>query len=201
MFNNTCCVGYNTRLVLNSSDVNLVVVSLAILYCLVSVAVSTVKSTPAHTDGQLTACAGDQISLTCTRDSDLSSGSSQWIASVPINCSAVIFHLSPITVEDCAPFIFQDISEVVSPPITNLSSTAVAIASTSMSGAVVSCFAGRDLRLARQVGSDITLCIPGELHQYKFIIHLMISVMCSSSLVINVSMSTCIDWCRNISMT
>ena len=58
--------------------------------------------------------------------------------------------------------MFQNVTEV-GPQIVNiLSSTAVATAKASLSGAVVQCSTSRIAIISRQIGPSITLCIRGK---------------------------------------
>ena len=58
--------------------------------------------------------------------------------------------------------MFRDVTKILSGPITNLSSTAVATANASMSGAVVQCFTSQIVDFATEIGPNSTLCIPGK---------------------------------------
>ena len=118
-------------------------------------AVNSLESNPAHDRDVLTADVGDQISLACIHENNLTS-ITLWVISPPVNCAtAVIFTISA-TIPDCNGFSFEVVTRA-SP----FSSTAVATASASMTGAVVQC---RDNTGAmfNQIGRDITLCIIGE---------------------------------------
>ena len=120
------------------------------------------ESSPVNINGKLTACVGDQISLTCSRNIDLGSAVTRWtITSPTIPCDSVINHISPVSIGHCGPFVFQDVTDI-SGPIINLSSTAVATANVSMSGAVVQCFTSQIVLVANEIGPNITLCIPGK---------------------------------------
>ena len=113
-----------------------------------------IESTPAHVGGVLTACAGDQISLTCSHD-NLNSGVTSWLFYQPVDCTEVIDHAPPISTDPCGPFTFQDVSILA--PDAVLSSTAVATANTSMTSTVVECRDSAGI-LYDQVG-NISLCI------------------------------------------
>ena len=129
-----------------------------------NIALNSLESTPAHINGQLSACVGEQMSFTCNRDFGLESLSTRWIVSSPtIPCDSLINHLSPISIQPCDAFMFQDVTEVAgSQPVINLSNTAIATANASMSGAVVQCSTSKIPQVSRQVGLNITLCIPGK---------------------------------------
>ena len=116
---------------------------------------------PASDGGVLTAGVGQQISLTCSHDND-AAGTTLWKISSPVGCTAVITHITATSSGDCSPFSFEDVSQGLTPPF---NSTAVATATTSMSGAVVQCFDSA-AAAAVQVGSNITLCVYGEPSQY-----------------------------------
>ena len=122
-----------------------------------AVALSSFESTPAHTSGVLIACAGNQISLTCSHD-NLDSGTTRWVFSQPVDCSETIDHNPPIFTDPCGSFTFQDVSELA--PGTVLHSTTVATANTSMTGAVVECKDSAGI-LSKIIG-NITLCVIGE---------------------------------------
>ena len=124
-------------------------------------ALCSFESTPAHVGGVLAACAGDQISLTCSHD-NLDSGVTRWIqVSQPMvqDCSEVIDHNIPNSADPCGPFTFQDVSMLALDAV--LSSTAVATANTSMTGTVVECRDSAGI-LSASIG-NVTLCVYGEL--------------------------------------
>ena len=113
---------------------------------------------PANDNGVLTACVGDHISLMCSHDND-ANGVTRWIFSPPIDCSVTIDHNPPIATLPCGPFTFQDITEIRPNGLFN--STAVATASTSMTGAVAEC---RDSsgEVYNQIGTT-SICIIGKI--------------------------------------
>lgn len=115
------------------------------------------ESNPAHVDGMLTACVGDQISLTCSHN-NLYDGITVWTVSPPVSCMETIVH-SSIRASQCGPFTFQDTTELTGDTTALLSTTAIATANVSMNGAVVEC---RDStgRLFNQIGNT-TLRIVG----------------------------------------
>ena len=129
-----------------------------------STAINTLESTPNHINGQLLACVGDRISLTCSRNIELGSGVTHWTVSSPtIPCDSIINHFAPVSIEPCDPFGFQNVTEIIGSQYpTILSSTAVATANASMSGAVVQCSTSRIPQVSRQIGPSIILCIPGR---------------------------------------
>ena len=132
------------------------------MYIGASTGVNALEFSPDHINGQLLACIGDRISLTCNRDFELSNGLTYWTISSPnIPCDSIIRHLSPVSIGHCDPFMFQNVTEITG-PITTLSSTAVATANASMSGAVIQCFTSNIPQLSMPIGSSITLCIPGK---------------------------------------
>ena len=123
--------------------------------------INTLESTPNHINGQLLACVGERISLTCSHNFGLSSGVTHWTVSSPtIPCDSIIDHSDPDSIEPCDPFVFQNVTEVTGSPPNILSSTAVATANATMSGAVVQCFTSEHPVFSRQIGPNITLCIP-----------------------------------------
>ena len=142
-----------------------------------STAINTLETTPDHINGQLLACVGDRISLTCSRSTDLASGVTRWTVSSPtIPCDSIIDHLAPGSIEHCGPFVFQNVTEITGSQIpTVLSSTAVATANASMSGAIVQCSTYRHPQLSQQIGPNITLCIPGKrYYAYTVAIHVQL---------------------------
>ena len=78
--------------------------------------------------------------------------------------------------EPCGPFVFQNVTEIAGaqPIITILSSTAVAVASASMSGAVIQCSTSQVAQVSTQIGPRITLCILGKKHKVNQITHVLI---------------------------
>lgn len=133
---------------------------------------------PANANGVLTACVGDHVSLTCSHDND-ASGVTRWIFSSPIDCSVTIDHNPPIVTRPCGPFTFQDVTEIQPNGLFN--STAVAIASVSMTGAIAEC---RDSSgdVYNQIGTTL-ICIIGKIviidsmvaHRLLFIFKLKIN--------------------------
>ena len=109
----------------------------------------------------LTACSGDQITITCNHD-QVGTTSTFWIISSPVNCSAIITHVQDSDIPECgsSTIMFQDINFVPTSAITELSSTAVVTANVNMSGSVIECRGGN------KVGSvsvgNISLCIVGK---------------------------------------
>ena len=108
----------------------------------------------------LTAEVGQQISLTCSHET-VATSTTAWIISPPVDCDIAILHGITTMVPNCGPFSFHSVTQ--SSPF---SSTAVATASISMTGAVVQCRDGAGT-VSGQVGRNITLCIIGE-HMYNF---------------------------------
>ena len=132
------------------------------MYIGASTGINALESSPDHINGQLLACVGDQISLTCSRDFELSTGITYWTINSPtIPCDSIINHLSPVSIGHCDPFMFQNITEITG-PVNNLSSTAITIANASISGAVIQCSTSDIPQLSMPIGPNITLCIPGK---------------------------------------
>ena len=76
-----------------------------------------------------------------------------------MNCSVDVSHNPPTpTAPPCGPFIFQNIT-VLDQVVTQLNSTAVAIATTEISRSVVECKGGFNMPIS--VG-NISLCVIGE---------------------------------------
>ena len=120
---------------------------------------SSLVSSPSQVNGQLTACVGDQISLTCSHDNAISAGT-RWIISLPVGCETVISHNPPITAPPCGPFVFQNIT-LAEAGVTRLNSTAVATANITMNGSEVECRAGN--LIASTNVDNVSLCITGKL--------------------------------------
>ena len=108
----------------------------------------------------LTAGVGQHISLTCSHENKVSAAT-LWKINAPVDCTTPIAHIYIIAangVADCGPFSFVNVTQGITAPYT---STAVANATTSMTGAVVQCLDGAG-PAAVQIGSNITLCVYGE---------------------------------------
>ena len=116
------------------------------------------QTTPSHVDGVLTVYSGDRISLKCSHN-NLMSGVTRWSFTAPLSCSeAIIDHNPPITTSPYGQFTFQDVTEIMLGRLLN--STAVATATSVMSGAVVEC---RDSTgLAPNLIGRVTLCVTGR---------------------------------------
>ena len=123
-------------------------------------AVDSLESFPASNGDVLTAEVGQQISLTCSHE-NVATSTTAWRISPPVDCDTAILHGFITSVPDCGPFSFHNVTQ--SSPF---NSTAVTIASASMTGAVVQCRSGVGTA-SGQVGRNITLCIIGE-HMYNF---------------------------------
>ena len=119
----------------------------------VSASTNVLESTPPSVNGVLTACAGEQISLTCTHNYGITV-TTQWTIGPPLNCSAVVTH-QPIDGQSCRECMLECTN--TSPPDTTASSTAVATAKVSMSGSIVQCIAGNVIK--NFIVGNITLCI------------------------------------------
>ena len=130
-----------------------------------TVSINMLESNPTLADGVLTACVGEQISLTCTHD--ITAVNTQWFVSPPVNCSASVGHAPPAS-EPCGPFTFDGITQVVV-GVTALESTAMATADVSMTGSVVKCRSGNIL-MSTFVG-NASLCIVGKLNVLIIIIY------------------------------
>ena len=109
----------------------------------------------------LIACAGDQISLTCSH-SNSDNGVTLWTftPSKLNNCNRVpIDHNNPDDEQSCGPFMFENITHI---SLTTLNSTAVFTANVSISNTVAECrdSPGGDYN---QVG-NITICVIGNLN-------------------------------------
>ena len=122
----------------------------------VSTAFCLLETRPAHIDGVLTAYNGDPISLICSHNNP-ATAVTKWLFTSPIDCAMAIDHNPPVTVSAaCGPFTFVDVTVV---SCCQLNSTAVATATTSMTGTVVEC---RDSAgITSNIVGRITLCIIG----------------------------------------
>ena len=77
-----------------------------------------------------------------------------------MNCLVNVNHNNPTSARDrpCGPFMFQNITLAES-GVTQLNSTAVAIATTEISGSVVECKGGLIMPIS---AGNISLCVIGE---------------------------------------
>ena len=122
--------------------------------------VTVLGSNPPSTNGQLTACAGQKISLTCSHNHNIFiPGATVWRASLPVNCYIVIRHSSPYP-RDCGPFNIREITRVTLPLPTHLDSTAVVTAHINMTGTNIECRGGD--RFNNILVGNIALCVVGE---------------------------------------
>ena len=118
---------------------------------------------PMHDDSGtplLIACAGDQISLTCSH-SNSDNGVTLWIFTPSNDCNRrSLDHNNPDDVPPCGPFMFENITHISQTRSSALSSTAVFTANESISNTLVEC---RDNagNAYNQVG-NITICVVGE---------------------------------------
>ena len=119
-------------------------------------------SHPSQINGSITACVGEEISLTCGHDNVIPI-TTTWIISSPTNCLTEIVHNPPTPITPpCGPFSFQDIT-IAEAGAVQLNSTAVATASRDISGSIVECIAGFDPSARIDVG-NISLCVIGKLN-------------------------------------
>ena len=104
--------------------------------------ISTLESTPPAMNGVLTVFAGQQISLTCSHDNIVTAGT-RWIASPPVSCMTDISHIgtNPPSPPPCGPFMFEEITPTHPVPL-YFNSTAVAVATVSMTGTNTECRGG-----------------------------------------------------------
>ena len=99
-------------------------------------AVRTLTSVPETTDGVLTVCPGDSISITCTHD-NVAGQLTRWILpGINSSCNVVHDGSSP---PNCSPFNITMISDSSGP---TLSSTAQIAATESLNSTRVECLAG-----------------------------------------------------------
>ena len=86
----------------------------------------------------------------------------QWIISSPVNCSSnVDYNFQTASPPQCGPFTFQNIT-LVGANVTQLSSTAVATASSEINGSIIECMSG--IVTPVSVG-NISLCVIGKLNK------------------------------------
>ena len=146
--------------------------TMALTFLLVYIgAVGTLTSVPETTDGVLTVCPGDSISITCTHD-NVAGQLTRWI--IPgVNFSCTVVH-DGSPPPNCSPFNITMISN--SSGLT-LSFTAQIVATESLNSTEVECLAG-GLLTTPQVG-NITVRVIGkqEIHilYVSLIIHLSLS--------------------------
>ena len=124
--------------------------------------VDFLESTPPSVNGVLTACAGQQISLTCSHNTSVGvRGVTVWTASLPINCTSLVSHYFIPAATPCGPFIFEEITPVVGKPFPPLlHSTAVATAAVSMTNSTIECRGGTVINFVSIC--NVSLCIVGE---------------------------------------
>ena len=105
--------------------------------CLPAGAVGTLTSNPAATNGVLTLCPGDFVSITCTHEHELS-GVTRWDVrdSDGADCGTTVLHSVP-TDTTCGQFTITMISDLSGP---TFSSTAQTTATGALDGAIVECF-------------------------------------------------------------
>ena len=118
-------------------------------------------STPLQVNENIIACVDDEISLTCSHD-NVASITTTWTISSPVNCSTEVIHNPPTPMADpCGPFSFQNIT-LAEAGVIQLNSTAVATASSEVSGSIIECIAGFDLY--DSVGNiSLKVCVIGKL--------------------------------------
>ena len=105
----------------------------------------------------MVACNGDMISLTCSHD-EVSSITTNWIISSPVNCSTEILHNPPTpSAPPCGLFSFQNIT--IADQVVQLNSTAVATANSEINGSVIECIGGFSSSVSL---SNISLCVIGK---------------------------------------
>ena len=117
-------------------------------------AVGTLTSVPETTDGVLTVCPGDSISITCTHD-NIEDKLTRWI--LPGNTSTCLVVHDGSPPPNCSPSNITMISDNSGP---TLSSTAQIAATESLNSARVVCVAGGPLT-SPQVG-NITIRVIGK---------------------------------------
>lgn len=123
--------------------------------------VNVFESNPPSVNGLLTACAGQQISLTCSHNI-LVPPVTVWRASVPVNCQTLISHNSAAQ-SYCGQFNIRDSTRLSSQNPSHLNSTADAIAGDTLTGATIECLGG--IVSSISVGY-VKLCVVGESREF-----------------------------------
>ena len=137
------------------------IVAVINFHCQITSSTNTLESAPPSVNGLLTACDGQQISLTCSHDNiDVACGGTLLLASPPVNCVANVAHTA-ITASPCGPFTFEGITHLELPLPPSLNFTAVANATVTMNGTDIECRGGN--AVASVSIGNISLCIIGEL--------------------------------------
>ena len=144
------------------------------VYHLGASASNSLTSFPPQVNGTITACVGDEISLTCSRNNS-GAAITNWMFSPPVNCSSGVSHNSQAAPPpQCGPFIFTNISTLGVASLTQVNSTAVGIASNEINGSKVECMFGITMPIS--VGNT-SLCVIGKLSKYIIIILLCMLVL------------------------
>ena len=118
---------------------------------------NSLTSFPPRVNGSITACVGDEISLTCSR-SDSAVAITSWIFRPPVNCSSDVTHNSQAAdPPQCGPFTFMNISALGVANFVN--STAVGTASSEINGSKIVCTFG--ITMPVSVGNT-SLCVTGK---------------------------------------
>ena len=121
---------------------------------------NSLTSFPPQLNGRITACVGDEISLTCSR-SDSGAAVTNWIFSPPVNCSSSVTHNSQTAnPPQCGPFTFLNISALGVANLVNSTAAAVGTASSEINGSKIECRFG--IRMPISVGNT-SLCVIGKL--------------------------------------
>ena len=118
--------------------------------------INTLESTPIAMNGSLTACSGDQISITCNHD-QVHTTSTIWRITRPVECSIIITHNQNRVVPACG-LNFVDVNSAAG--ASELRSTAVANANVTMSGGVIECRGGNQVQSVHV--ENISLCVIGK---------------------------------------
>ena len=117
---------------------------------------NSLTSFPPQINGRITACVGDEISLTCSRNNS-GAAITKWIFSPPVNCSSEVSHNSQTASPfQCGPFIFMNISALRVANFIQVNSTAVGTASSEINGSKIECRFG--IRMPVSVGNT-SLCV------------------------------------------
>ena len=124
----------------------------------VLVAAGTLTSSPASTNGVVTVCPGDSLSLTCTHD-NVMAALTRWEVngSNVMSCQEAALHNNNPADGICGPFTIIMISDGTGPV---LSSTALATVSEALDGAMVECFSGASSTAPSE--GIITIQVAGE---------------------------------------
>jgi stage III sporulation protein SpoIIIAA len=129
---------------------------------------NSLTSFPPQINGRTTACVGDEISLTCSRNNS-GAAITDWIFSSPVNCSRsdVSHNTQAASPPQCGPFTFMNITRLAEENVAQLNSTvtAVANANSEINGSIIECMFG--IRMPISVGNT-SLCVISKYVMYYY---------------------------------